>query len=162
MNLTNSYLTEMMKPAGIWVFVLFCSRYSKGRHLWMKSNWSLEKPSKPLVCMIIPDCARVLFVLVFSYLITCFPAFTVKDVIYICPLTGAVRGTLTVTDYKLYFISLERVRLPSGAFFISSRSLCVLNGFFRYIFRCMHVCLFAGCSFFAGCEHLCDQQTGDF
>ncbi|XP_051564332.1 myotubularin-related protein 1-like isoform X1 [Myxocyprinus asiaticus] len=33
---------------------------------------------------------------------------TVKDVMYICPFTGAVTGTLTVTDYKLYFISLER------------------------------------------------------
>lgn len=29
---------------------------------------------------------------------------------YICPFTGAVTGTLTVTDYKLYFVSLERVR----------------------------------------------------
>uniref|UniRef100_A0A8C2GBJ7 phosphatidylinositol-3,5-bisphosphate 3-phosphatase n=1 Tax=Cyprinus carpio TaxID=7962 RepID=A0A8C2GBJ7_CYPCA len=28
---------------------------------------------------------------------------TVKDVMYICPFTGAVTGTLTVTDYKLYF-----------------------------------------------------------
>ncbi|RXN21577.1 myotubularin-related 1-like isoform X4 [Labeo rohita] len=33
---------------------------------------------------------------------------TVKDVMYICPFTGAVTGTLTVTDYKLYFVSLER------------------------------------------------------
>ncbi|KAI4892368.1 hypothetical protein NFI96_023304 [Prochilodus magdalenae] len=33
---------------------------------------------------------------------------TAKDVMYICPFTGAVTGTLTVTDYKLYFISLER------------------------------------------------------
>uniref|UniRef100_A0A671MHU5 phosphatidylinositol-3,5-bisphosphate 3-phosphatase n=1 Tax=Sinocyclocheilus anshuiensis TaxID=1608454 RepID=A0A671MHU5_9TELE len=32
----------------------------------------------------------------------------VKDVMYICPFTGAVTGTLTVTDYKLYFVSLER------------------------------------------------------
>lgn len=32
-----------------------------------------------------------------------------KDVMYICPFTGAVSGTLTVTDYKLYFKSLERV-----------------------------------------------------
>uniref|UniRef100_A0A8C1N176 Myotubularin related protein 1a n=1 Tax=Cyprinus carpio TaxID=7962 RepID=A0A8C1N176_CYPCA len=28
---------------------------------------------------------------------------TIKDVMYICPFTGAVTGTLTVTDYKLYF-----------------------------------------------------------
>lgn len=79
----------------------------------MKSQWSPEKPWKPLVSLIIPDCAQVLFVLVLSYFITCFPVLTVKDVIYICPFTGAVMGTLTVTDYKLYFISLERVRLQS-------------------------------------------------
>ncbi|XP_028829174.1 myotubularin-related protein 1a isoform X4 [Denticeps clupeoides] len=33
---------------------------------------------------------------------------TASEVMYICPFTGAVSGTLTVTDYKLYFISLER------------------------------------------------------
>ncbi|CAL8240448.1 unnamed protein product [Merluccius merluccius] len=33
---------------------------------------------------------------------------TVKDVMYICPFSGLVTGTLTVTDYKLYFNSLER------------------------------------------------------
>ncbi|EDL24975.1 myotubularin-related protein 2 isoform 1 [Mus musculus] len=31
-----------------------------------------------------------------------------KDVTYICPFTGAVRGTLTVTSYRLYFKSMER------------------------------------------------------
>ncbi|XP_059123293.1 myotubularin-related protein 2 isoform X3 [Peromyscus eremicus] len=31
-----------------------------------------------------------------------------KDVTYICPFTGAVRGTLTVTNYRLYFKSMER------------------------------------------------------
>uniref|UniRef100_UPI00398EBF29 phosphatidylinositol-3,5-bisphosphate 3-phosphatase MTMR2 isoform X1 n=2 Tax=Pristiophorus japonicus TaxID=55135 RepID=UPI00398EBF29 len=31
-----------------------------------------------------------------------------KDVTYICPFTGTVRGTLTVTNYRLYFKSLER------------------------------------------------------
>ncbi|MEQ2254318.1 hypothetical protein ILYODFUR_002535 [Ilyodon furcidens] len=31
---------------------------------------------------------------------------TVKDVMYICPFSGLITGTLTVTDYKLYFISL--------------------------------------------------------
>ncbi|CAB1351411.1 unnamed protein product [Coregonus sp. 'balchen'] len=31
-----------------------------------------------------------------------------RDVMYICPFTGLVTGTLTSTDYKLYFISLER------------------------------------------------------
>uniref|UniRef100_A0A3P9DL91 Myotubularin related protein 1a n=1 Tax=Maylandia zebra TaxID=106582 RepID=A0A3P9DL91_9CICH len=30
---------------------------------------------------------------------------TVKDVMYICPFSGLVTGTLTITDYKLYFIS---------------------------------------------------------
>lgn len=32
-----------------------------------------------------------------------------KDVTYICPFTGAVRGTLTVTNYRLYFKSMERI-----------------------------------------------------
>uniref|UniRef100_UPI003AB02F1B phosphatidylinositol-3,5-bisphosphate 3-phosphatase MTMR2-like isoform X1 n=1 Tax=Centroberyx gerrardi TaxID=166262 RepID=UPI003AB02F1B len=31
-----------------------------------------------------------------------------KDVMYICPFSGLVTGTLTITDYKLYFASLER------------------------------------------------------
>uniref|UniRef100_A0ABI7VS09 phosphatidylinositol-3,5-bisphosphate 3-phosphatase n=1 Tax=Felis catus TaxID=9685 RepID=A0ABI7VS09_FELCA len=33
---------------------------------------------------------------------------TVKDVMYICPFVGAVTGTLTVTDFKMYFKSVER------------------------------------------------------
>lgn len=32
----------------------------------------------------------------------------VKDVMYICPFIGAVSGTLTVTDFKMYFKSVER------------------------------------------------------
>ncbi|XP_044040955.1 myotubularin-related protein 1-like [Siniperca chuatsi] len=32
---------------------------------------------------------------------------TVKDVMYICPFSGLVNGTLTITDYKLYFTSVE-------------------------------------------------------
>nr|XP_058907081.1 myotubularin-related protein 1 isoform X4 [Kogia breviceps] len=32
----------------------------------------------------------------------------VKDVMYICPFVGAVSGTLTVTDFKMYFKSVER------------------------------------------------------
>ncbi|XP_077197604.1 phosphatidylinositol-3,5-bisphosphate 3-phosphatase MTMR2 isoform X2 [Paroedura picta] len=32
-----------------------------------------------------------------------------KDVTHICPFTGAIRGTLTVTNYRLYFKSMERV-----------------------------------------------------
>ncbi|XP_076130407.1 myotubularin-related protein 1b [Alosa pseudoharengus] len=31
-----------------------------------------------------------------------------KDVMYICPFSGAVSGTLTITDYKLYFKCLAR------------------------------------------------------
>uniref|UniRef100_A0A671QMA5 phosphatidylinositol-3,5-bisphosphate 3-phosphatase n=1 Tax=Sinocyclocheilus anshuiensis TaxID=1608454 RepID=A0A671QMA5_9TELE len=34
--------------------------------------------------------------------------FPVKDVMYICPFSGVVRGTLTITDYKLFFKSLVR------------------------------------------------------
>ncbi|XP_023119370.2 myotubularin-related protein 1a isoform X1 [Amphiprion ocellaris] len=33
---------------------------------------------------------------------------TVKDVMYICPFSGLVNGTLTITDYKLYFTSVEK------------------------------------------------------
>ncbi|XP_054437781.1 myotubularin-related protein 1 isoform X4 [Pteronotus mesoamericanus] len=32
----------------------------------------------------------------------------VKDVMYICPFMGAVSGTLTVTDFKMYFKNIER------------------------------------------------------
>ncbi|XP_059398741.1 myotubularin-related protein 2-like isoform X2 [Carassius carassius] len=31
----------------------------------------------------------------------------VKDIMYICPFSGVVRGTLTITDYKLFFKSLD-------------------------------------------------------
>ncbi|XP_068122938.1 myotubularin-related protein 2 [Hyperolius riggenbachi] len=31
-----------------------------------------------------------------------------KDVTYICPFTGAIRGSFTVTNYRFYFKSLER------------------------------------------------------
>ncbi|XP_076001666.1 myotubularin-related protein 1a isoform X2 [Genypterus blacodes] len=33
---------------------------------------------------------------------------TVKDVMYICPFNGLVNGTLTITDYKLYFRGVDR------------------------------------------------------
>ncbi|XP_060951770.1 myotubularin-related protein 1a isoform X2 [Limanda limanda] len=33
---------------------------------------------------------------------------TVKDVMYICPFSGLVNGTLAITDYKFYFTSVER------------------------------------------------------
>lgn len=38
-------------------------------------------------------------------------SFVAKDVTHICPFTGGIRGTLTVTNYRLYFKSMERVRL---------------------------------------------------
>ena len=50
--------------------------------------------------------------------------FSAKDVTYICPFTGAVRGTLTVTNYRLYFKSMERVRL-AGLDFLCVH-LCVV------------------------------------
>lgn len=31
-----------------------------------------------------------------------------KDVTYICPFIGAIRGTLTITNYRLYFKTMER------------------------------------------------------
>uniref|UniRef100_A0AAY5F3L6 Myotubularin related protein 1b n=1 Tax=Electrophorus electricus TaxID=8005 RepID=A0AAY5F3L6_ELEEL len=44
-----------------------------------------------------------------------------KDVMYICPFSGAVSGTLTITDYKLYFKSLARVgrNVPSSCSYIA-------------------------------------------
>lgn len=33
----------------------------------------------------------------------------VKDVMYICPFSGLMNGTLTITDYKLHFASIEQV-----------------------------------------------------
>ncbi|NP_001427579.1 phosphatidylinositol-3,5-bisphosphate 3-phosphatase MTMR2 isoform 6 [Homo sapiens] len=45
-----------------------------------------------------------------------------KDVTYICPFTGAVRGTLTVTNYRLYFKSMER-----DPPFVLDASLGVIN-----------------------------------
>ncbi|XP_061920963.1 myotubularin-related protein 2-like isoform X1 [Entelurus aequoreus] len=32
----------------------------------------------------------------------------IQDVMYICPFNGLLNGTLTITDYKLYFSSMER------------------------------------------------------
>uniref|UniRef100_A0A8C5LS43 Myotubularin n=1 Tax=Leptobrachium leishanense TaxID=445787 RepID=A0A8C5LS43_9ANUR len=36
------------------------------------------------------------------------PKSNAKDVAYICPFSGAIRGSFTVTNYRLYFKSLER------------------------------------------------------
>ncbi len=36
-----------------------------------------------------------------------------KDVTYLCPYTMATKGTLTVTNYKLYFKSVDRVSVPT-------------------------------------------------
>ncbi|XP_071951278.1 phosphatidylinositol-3,5-bisphosphate 3-phosphatase MTMR2-like isoform X2 [Antedon mediterranea] len=35
-----------------------------------------------------------------------------KDVTYLCPFTEAIRGSLTITNYKLYFCGMERDRDP--------------------------------------------------
>uniref|UniRef100_A0A3Q3KJ79 phosphatidylinositol-3,5-bisphosphate 3-phosphatase n=1 Tax=Mastacembelus armatus TaxID=205130 RepID=A0A3Q3KJ79_9TELE len=43
----------------------------------------------------------------FSYLLFCVCVYAVKDVMYICPFSGLVSGTLTITDYKFYFTSME-------------------------------------------------------
>lgn len=61
-----------------------------------------------------------------QYIVNCgFFAFSAKDVTYICPFTGAVRGTLTVTNYRLYFKSMERVRLVGFDFYMYH--LCCLK-----------------------------------
>ncbi|XP_035226539.1 myotubularin-related protein 2-like [Stegodyphus dumicola] len=46
-----------------------------------------------------------------------------RDVTYLCPFTGPVRGTLFVTNYKLYFRSTDRVEPP----FILDVPLGVVN-----------------------------------
>lgn len=33
-----------------------------------------------------------------------------KDIIYICPFNGAVKGKVLITNYRLYFKSSEAVR----------------------------------------------------
>lgn len=47
---------------------------------------------------------------------------SVKDVMYICPFSGLINGTLTITDYKLYFTSVERV---TTELWLTSRAACV-------------------------------------
>uniref|UniRef100_A0A8C1V3I7 Myotubularin related protein 1b n=1 Tax=Cyprinus carpio TaxID=7962 RepID=A0A8C1V3I7_CYPCA len=54
----------------------------------------------------------------------------IKDVMYICPFSGVVRGTLTITDYKLFFKSLTRP-LPFHVF-ASIYSLDLRNPRFAY------------------------------
>ncbi|OBS75581.1 hypothetical protein A6R68_17967, partial [Neotoma lepida] len=44
----------------------------------------------------------------FNFCRQLFSRFEAKDVTYMCPFTGTVRGTLTVTNYRLYFKSMER------------------------------------------------------
>lgn len=34
---------------------------------------------------------------------------TAQDVTYFCPFTGALRGTVTVTNYRLFFKCMDRV-----------------------------------------------------
>lgn len=51
--------------------------------------------------------------LLFPSEVTCVCVYVVcavKDVMYICPFSGLLNGTLTITDYKLHFSSVERVR----------------------------------------------------
>lgn len=39
-----------------------------------------------------------------------FHVFLDKDVIYICPFNGAVKGKVLITNYRVYFKSSEAVR----------------------------------------------------
>ncbi|KAK1787342.1 hypothetical protein P4O66_002840 [Electrophorus voltai] len=67
-----------------------------------------------------------------------------KDVMYICPFSGAVSGTLTITDYKLYFKSLARVgrndlRNPRFAYKKQEQSkLEILEMLSKYAFPLSH------------------------
>lgn len=40
--------------------------------------------------------------------------FSDKDVIYICPFNGAVKGKVLITNYRLYFKSLDAVSLVNS------------------------------------------------
>lgn len=95
-----------------------------------------------------------------------------KDVMYICPFTGLVTGTLTSTDYKLYFISLERVRAPTYTLKFDSRltlvhpilylKLLYVNFLFPSHFPSLsHPTIFPGYSVHPGCEPGSDQSSRD-
>lgn len=73
---------------------------------------------------------------------------TVKDVMYICPFSGLVTGTLTITDYKLYFISVEKV----CSIIRSAVALSICTSVF------MLVCVHSGLSLHSGCEPGSHQQ----
>ncbi|MEQ2181771.1 hypothetical protein GOODEAATRI_014951 [Goodea atripinnis] len=71
---------------------------------------------------------------------------TVKDVMYICPFSGLITGTLTVTDYKLYFTSLIKVHV---IFLVLLISYNVLFNRFQGSLQClcsklMSVCYHSG------------------
>lgn len=46
---------------------------------------------------------------------------------YICPFMGAVSGTLTVTDFRMFIKSVERVRLHYLLSVISGRNVAELD-----------------------------------
>ncbi|RXN05854.1 myotubularin-related 1-like isoform X2 [Labeo rohita] len=64
----------------------------------------------------------------------------VKDVMYICPFSGVVRGTLTITDYKLFFKSLTRdLRNPRFAYKKDGQSNLEVFGILsKYAFPLSH------------------------
>uniref|UniRef100_A0A7N6ANG7 phosphatidylinositol-3,5-bisphosphate 3-phosphatase n=1 Tax=Anabas testudineus TaxID=64144 RepID=A0A7N6ANG7_ANATE len=64
---------------------------------------------------------------------------TVKDVMYICPFSGLVSGTLTITDYKLYFTSVERdMRSPRFAYKTEESHPDVLEALAKHAFPLSH------------------------
>jgi len=75
---------------------------------------------------------------------------------YICPFSGLVNGTLTITDYKLHFTSVERVLLICYATpcHLQSHCLCVC------VCVLTPVCARAGVSVRPGREPRGHQQTG--
>lgn len=62
-----------------------------------------------------------------------------RDVTYLCPFSGPARGGLSVTNYKLYFKSLERdtqlvIEVPLGVVSILCKHSSNLLTF-KYIFN---------------------------
>uniref|UniRef100_A0A8C5EIJ5 phosphatidylinositol-3,5-bisphosphate 3-phosphatase n=1 Tax=Gouania willdenowi TaxID=441366 RepID=A0A8C5EIJ5_GOUWI len=57
---------------------------------------------------------------------------TVNDVMYICPFSGLINGTLTITNYKLYFTSVEKVLIYFPLFAFQYKEQSPVDGWKVY------------------------------
>lgn len=85
-DMFNFWLNWRFNPHMIHIAHCLCRRHQQT----VQQCAHCQKNGCKLVCVCVFPCA-------------------VKDVIYVSPFSGLVNGTLTITDYKLYFTSLERV-----------------------------------------------------